>query len=212
MSITEDELVVGVGSKGCKPVDENWTYRKDTRSDEGATNQLYQSAVDELGLMQIVARLHNEKLLGPHLCYKSLNKDILEEGVNKGSHKDGGDFNVSIHFVDTTLEKILEVKCRPGFPRRRSKVYLKQDRFDAYKKTGIPVLVGADCDNCSLATFLTTEDLLHIEQSRKAFPNNAFGGKETYDVDLKEFPCFDIHTLEPLDIYIERFNRAFGIS
>lgn len=192
----------------------NLVYRRDNRTDEQTENQLVVAATNEKEAASIWRRSHNKLICNTHPIQKITQLVEINDGgkLNKGQHRDHGDFIV--HYTDIfdcNETFFLEVKCKVK-SRSESEMYnfrLKLDCFPRYLSSKRPILTCINTHTYKpLGVWLLTSDLVKIQNTYTYYKDYNFGDKEVYKVDIRKFNYFALDTLEPRTSYLDGLTKS----
>lgn len=185
---------VGVG----RTEEEFEIQQKTTSTDELYTMRLWQKADSKL------------KRELPHIVDFQEVTDIVKSGeVDKSDfYRDKGDFYVDFVRGEAKKKKKFEIKCK-ATGRDDGTLRLKEDCFDRYLRTSIPLFCGyLIYGENPMGFFLRPDDLREIQEWIKPRSNAMFGGKKVYIIDRGDYKCFSLLDLEPSDNYRDGLQEA----
>lgn len=218
---------IGTSSLVKSTYNSNLSYRKDSRTLEEFKSIISKSRKDELEAADAFIKSYERNYFKyktletnwkppyiPQQLWLEINIPYSAGEVNESNHKNEGD--ATICYADGKEDIYpktipIEIKAKVKYnPDRMYCFYFKQDSLKSTIKRRMSTIAilntGTEDHDLHICSLMTVDDLIKI-QSGTPIKLEHHGNKLSYEVDVRDFNWFNLHSLEPFGSFVLSFNR-----
>lgn len=208
-----------IGTESLSPRQNNFNYRKDSRTAEVFAKEISKSRQDEIDAVSLFVKNYHfnflkfkDKSKFPEYISLSLGLPFTNGEVNTGNHNNDGDAFLT-WMNPSKINRRIEIKSKVKYNSdRKFNFYFKTDSLKSCIRQSFPVIAILNLESTNnenhICTILNQSDLKTISNYPQIKKEN-HGNKYVYDVDISDFGWYNLHTLEPINDFIRLFQKIY---